>query len=593
MRRPVFTQKYPAPVKGWLASGNLGIGDIQAAEVLDNIFPTAQSGKVRGGMSKHATLDAMARRFIPYNVAVGAKLFAGTDSDIFEISSPADADVTPTATLTGLSSGDWACTQFSTTGGAYVMAVNGSDHAVYYDGTDLDPLVNVAVNNLEYDALTAAFAVGQTVTGGTSGATAEILAIAPSSATTGTLKIGTITGTFQDNETVTDGATGSATSNIPSGTSASSAITITGVDTDTLSHVWSYQQRVFFVEKDTLSAWYLPADAIGGAATEFFLGSIFAEGGSLLFGCTWSMDSGSGLDDKCVFVTDQGEVAVYQGTDPSSNFSLVGVYRIGRPLDKHAAVNVGGDVLFLTKDGIVPISQAISKERTGLRLGALSYPIEDAWRSAVAGITSDFPISATLWPDESLFLVGTPEAHQNKNVCFAANAGTGAWGRYTGWDVRCSAVFEESLYVCDGSGVVCKAGVGGDDNGTPYTAIWVPKFSDYGAPEVKFPIRTALVTRSAASFDFSAQVFSNYTVGEISSPSAIPEPATSSAWGSGAWGTMVWGDGGTKVSQQKWKAVRGRGFALAPAFAITIFQTPTPVVEVTNAHVRYEVGSVF
>ena len=50
------------------------------------------------------------------------------------------------------------------------------------------------------------------LTGGTSGATAVILEDADGGAT-GTLTLGNITGTFQNNETITDSATGSATSN--------------------------------------------------------------------------------------------------------------------------------------------------------------------------------------------------------------------------------------------------------------------------------------------------------------------------------------------------------------------------------------------
>ena len=74
---------------------------------------------------------------------------------------------------------------------------------------------------LPYDAQTANFTVSTdstpiTLTGGTSGATAKLVADEDAGAT-GTLYVVTITGTFADNETITDGVGGSATSNIPSG----------------------------------------------------------------------------------------------------------------------------------------------------------------------------------------------------------------------------------------------------------------------------------------------------------------------------------------------------------------------------------------
>lgn len=67
---------------------------------------------------------------------------------------------------------------------------------------------------LDYDAQTATFNVGATLTGGTSGATAVIVSDRDDGAT-GTLSLKSVTGTFQDNETITDdgGTPGSATSN--------------------------------------------------------------------------------------------------------------------------------------------------------------------------------------------------------------------------------------------------------------------------------------------------------------------------------------------------------------------------------------------
>lgn len=72
------------------------------------------------------------------------------------------------------------------------------------------------VSVMAYDAQTADFTVGAVLTGGTSGKTAIIVADADGGAS-GTLKLVNLSGTFQDNETITDDSGGSATSNIPSG----------------------------------------------------------------------------------------------------------------------------------------------------------------------------------------------------------------------------------------------------------------------------------------------------------------------------------------------------------------------------------------
>jgi hypothetical protein len=65
---------------------------------------------------------------------------------------------------------------------------------------------------LNYDSQTADFTVGSIVTGGTSGATAIILEDSDSG-TSGTLTLGNIVGEFEDDETITDDAGGSADAN--------------------------------------------------------------------------------------------------------------------------------------------------------------------------------------------------------------------------------------------------------------------------------------------------------------------------------------------------------------------------------------------
>lgn len=69
-----------------------------------------------------------------------------------------------------------------------------------------------AVATLAYDTQTVNFTVGNILTGGTSGATARIVADSDSG-TTGTLSLIDVDGVFVDNEIITDGASGSATAN--------------------------------------------------------------------------------------------------------------------------------------------------------------------------------------------------------------------------------------------------------------------------------------------------------------------------------------------------------------------------------------------
>ena len=126
---------------------------------------------------------------------------------------------------------------------------------------------------------------------------------------------------------------------------------VTGVTTTTLANINIHKTRVWFCENGTLKAWYLPTNAVGGAALALDLSNLCQRGGYLVTMATWSYDNGRGMDDYAVFVTSEGEVIVYQGTDPASSatWSLVGVYAIGTPLGRRCAVKYGGDLLLISQ----------------------------------------------------------------------------------------------------------------------------------------------------------------------------------------------------------------------------------------------------
>lgn len=205
------------------------------------------------------------------------------------------------------------------------------------------------------------------------------------------------------------------------------AITGSGLTPEGLSDVWAFKRRLFFVQKESLDAWYLPVDSIGGTAQILPLGGVFRLGGALLFGGSWSLDSGSGLSEQCFFVTTEGEAAIYQGSNPgdADQWQLVGVYKLGRPLGKRAWMRAGGDVLVCTDIGMVPLSQAIARDLAALAPAAVSYPIETAWNDAVAA-RSFGPWSCTIWPTRQMVLISMPSNSDQPPQMFVANARTGA-----------------------------------------------------------------------------------------------------------------------------------------------------------------------
>lgn len=590
-QRPRLVQSYsmPAPTRGWIANGNLAAPEPGGAAVLENWFPTAQGAIMRRGIELYATMadaDDITSIFSYKNGAV-EELFAATTANIYNITTvPApdgyslvtDADElleTDDAftfgeestdgldVVTGQTGGDWVVLQFATSGGTYLVLVNGTDDMLVYDGDEFYPIDDENLSSLNFDAQTGNFAVGLTITGGTSGATAVIKKMIDAG-TTGTLYVGTVTGgPFQDNEIITDSATGSATVN---GTITLEFTGITGVATANLSYVWSFKNRVFFIQKDSLDAWYVSVDSISGAATKFPMGGVFPRGGKLLFGASWSLDAGDGLSAQCIFVTTEGEVAVYAGADPAS-WTLSGVYRIGKPLGKRAFIRAGGDLVIATDVGFVPLSQAIQRDYAALSPSAVSYPIEDAWNTAVEDRSAS-EWNCEVWPAAQMVVVALPTVSGTTAEMYVANARTGAWAKYTNWDATCLEIFRSRLFFGSTDGKIYEANVSGYDDGVPYTCNYVPLFSDLGSQGLKTATLVRNVIRSPYPVNDQVSVQVDFTV-SLPSPPDAAIISGASAWGAGIWGTSVWGGAAEKQTFQALHGVTGFGYAMSPSTQIT------------------------
>lgn len=628
--KPIKSQlkEWPAPTVGWIANRALATPNSlegPGAAILDNFFPKATTVALRRGKQRYATLEDTSldvTALFSYKNGNNRHLFAANATTIYDITSvpfPVDAEIVTEdddlivtdmgdwfgwsstdglAVSSGYTGGDWIVTQFATTGGVYLIGVNGENTGFIYDGTTFFPNADGGAWLLSYDALTAPFTLGDTVTGGTSGATGVILAIHETTATTGYLILGSLaTPPFVDNELITDVGGGSAdtvgaevvlTLGITFGTS--------GLTTADMSFVWVYKSRLWFVQKDSLSVWYLDADSIGGDATEFPMGGIFTDGGSLMFGQAWSLDSSgdAGLSQQCVFVSDQGQVAVYQGDDPStaSTWQNVGVYRIGIPLGKRAFLRGGGDLAICTSVGLVPLSKAISLDVTALNVATVSYNISDAWKDA-----NDFRgrenWQAILWPEEKMSLISPPRlSGSNFPVIFIANTETGAWCRYTGWEAFSFEVFEGQLYFGSSLGQIFQANVAGNDDGLPYTGAVLPLFDDLGAPaSIKVMKVGRPRTRATARLRDSMAINVNFDMSVNTPPDASPVGGTN-LWGSGIWGTSVWSSATPTLQQMDWRSMAGIGYTVSPLYQVTSGSIGPLDVELIAMELTYTVATI-
>ena len=354
-------------------------------------------------------------------------------------------------------------------------------------------------------------------------------------------------------------------------TAVSVPLAITGIDTALLYHVWGHRNRLFFVQKGTLTAWYLGVNSIAGAATALPLTGVFRKGGSLLMGGTWSSDSGDGIDDRCVFVTDAGEVAIYAGNDPGdvNNWSLQGIYDIGDVMGREAAINIAGDLAFGTIDGIIPLSAAVSKDPAQLKVASIASNIAPDWARDVALANS--PWRVTRWPRGNM-LIATPIGAIADSRIYVSNLSTGAWATITGWNVGDIQALGTGLYLGSKDGTINRAWLGGTDKGAPFVCRGALSFDPCGNPAaIKVARAMRTVWRVTAGLLAGASLSADYGTAFPMAPDVTnAEDDPFGVWDVSLWGLANWGDGGTSYNIiADWHSVSIHGFAFSPQVQIT------------------------
>jgi len=598
-------KKFGAPTAGWISNRSLAYpGSIEGegAAILDNFFPKASSVTLRRGKQLYATLGdgtLDVRSLFTYVNGQTQRMFAATDDMIYDVSAIIfpDASVIVTdegdpivtddgdtfgwsstdgfevETLGTLTGGNWITVQFATTGGVYLVGVNGVDNGFLYDGEAFYPLIEGGVIGLSYDALTTDFVAGEVVTGGTSSATGTIYRIEATSATTGLLWLTGVTGTFVDNEAITS-ASGAADTN-GADTILAPGIEFPGALTSAdMSYVWVYKNRLWFAENDTMNAYYLDeVDSFGGGALIFPLAGVFGKGGTLLFGAVWSIDGNNGADlsEQNIFVSSEGEIAVYQGVNPSeaSTWGKVGLYQIGRPLGNRAHFRGGGDIAIATSVGLVPLSKAVSLDITSLAVATVSYKIADAWSEALTlrGLEG---WQCQIWPELKQAIVSPPNIiGANQPVLFISNTETGAWTRYTGWEALCMCVYRGQLFFGSPAGQIFIANASGKDHTDTYTGVLMPLFDDMGTPGA---LKIGQVGRAVVRANTVIQDTLDMVVDFDTSVPAAPDASilnSGNLWDLGIWGQSVWSSGIPTVINQQWQSLGGAGYACSLAYQIT------------------------
>lgn len=356
---------------------------------------------------------------------------------------------------------------------------------------------------------------------------------------------------------------------------------IVNVNSSTLSNITIFKNQVWFTQAATLKAWYLRTLSVSGNADYIDMSSVAQLGGYLVACGTWTIDAGYGVDDNLVFITSNGEVIVYSGTDPSdaTKWALVGVWRIGKPVGKRCLMKYGGDMIILTYNGLYPLAASLQSSRLDPRI-ALSDKIQGAFSAATQSYGENFGWDISFDPKHNALTVNVP-VQEGQQQQYVMNNITKAWCNFEGQAANCWTMFENEPY-WGGNGFVAHAW---DDNYADdvsdiggYALQAFNYFDARGVKKYFTRARPSIFTNGAPSIFIGLNM--DFDLADTTAALSF-SPQVSAKWDVAKWDVDYWST--DNVITNNWQGVTGIGYCAGTQFktasqGITILWASTDIV---------------
>jgi hypothetical protein len=334
--------------------------------------------------------------------------------------------------------------------------------------------------------------------------------------------------------------------------------TATTVDAKTFIAPHVHKQRTWFIQKNTSVVFYTAAGSVTGALSYIDLTQFFKLGGYCVAMASWTVATSGGVIEYGVFLSSEGEVLAYDGTDPSSSttWKLAARFRVGRPIGNRPFCMIYGDVAVITAEGLFPLSKALV---TGVanQDDSISAKIMNLINTDVISYQANFGWQVILHPTGNKLIVNVPYAENTTQYQYVMNTITNAWTKFTGWNAACFEVQKDNLYF-GGNGAIYQADTGQSDNGANITALCRPGFSYFETPgynKMFTMVRQIFLTAGSLNPVISLNV-DFQTVQPTSTPTYSNSGST---WDVAPWDTSPWSSPNTVQAQ--WQTAAGIGKA--------------------------------
>ena len=516
-----------------------------------NFFPTPTDVTLRKGWTKKSDgITGEVETIVTYPLFNGGyELFAFADTRIWDATTS-----TASIALTGLSNARWQHVNFSNDSGNYIIACNGVDPTVVYDGDDWFFLVTTST--------------AQTISSITNvTTTATVTTAAPHGLITGNkVTISGATPSAYNGEfviTVTGSSTFTYTMASNPGSSATggsyTVLGITGVNSNTFVNVNLFKNRLWFTQKNSMKVWYLDPKALAGAATDIDFGGIARNGGYLQAMGTWTLDAGQGADDYAVFVTSMGEVLVYNGTDPTSDatWALKGVWQLGQTFSRRCFFKWSGDLLLLTQDGLVPLASALQSSRLDPRVN-LTDKIYYAVSRAADVYSANFGWQIHYFAKQNMLILNIPVDGGSEQ--YVMHTITKSWARFTNINADCWEIHNDNMYF-GGNGYVGQFWSADSDNGSNINATVQQAYNyfDSRGTQKRYTLVRPIIQTIGGFPSIVCGVNVDFEEGNATGTISFnPSGNGNATWDTSTWDNATWG--GATVINKNWQGVTGIGY---------------------------------
>ena len=357
--------------------------------------------------------------------------------------------------------------------------------------------------------------------------------------------------------------------------------------------VW--KRRIWFTFAEDPNVYYMDnVDSITGTITSFPMGSLLRNGGYVSALVNWTMDAGFSVDDFLVAIGTEGDVGVWQGTDPTSatTFELKGVWYVG-PVPRHGVyfTPFGGDVMIVSELGLVPMSKLIAGQYTQDQQIGPASKIQSVFAPLVRKLINNKSFDVFVVPSSEVLVIKLP-ADGGTYRQFAMNVTTGAWCEFQGIPMRSASVIAGELYFGTLDGLTCK-GLYGDRDGVDTVGAGgnyvegevQTSFQNFGTPAQlkKFSmVRPIFIALAPPALKVSIN-----TQFQFSSPGGSPFyfNADPGLWDTAIWNQATWTGQNT---YQAWAGTAGLGYYGSMRMKVR----GLPQTIFTSANMMTELGGV-